>query len=86
MNFGYEFELYSDFGDYRVRGIDMLEKQVNEFTPSRGWRKSVRQTHLLSPFQALKNPLVRTWTVTRKQYQRWRESQAELFGISGQVL
>ena len=30
VNFGYEFELYSDFGEYRVRGIDMLEKQVNE--------------------------------------------------------
>lgn len=67
VNFGYEFELYSDFGEYRVRGIDMLEKRVNEIHALERLEQISKTDAFAKSFsEALKNPLVRTWTVARK--------------------
>ena len=67
VNFGYEFELYSDFGDYRVRGIDMLEKRVNEIHALERLEEISKTDAFAKSFsEVLKNPLVRTWTVARK--------------------
>jgi len=66
-NFGYEFELYSDFGEYRVRGIDMLERRVNEIHALERLEEISKTDAFAKSFsEALKNPLVRTWTVARK--------------------
>lgn len=67
VNFGYEFELYSDFGEYRVRGIDMLETRVNEIHALERLEEISKTDAFAKSFsEALKNPLVRTWTVARK--------------------
>lgn len=67
VNFGYEFELYSDFGEYQVRGIDMLEKRVNEIHALERLEEISKTDAFAKSFsEALKNPLVRTWTVARK--------------------
>ena len=67
VNFGYEFELYSDFGEYRVRGIDMLEKRVNEIHALERLEEISKTDAFAKSFsEVLKNPLVRTWIVARK--------------------
>ena len=80
VNFGYEFELYSDFGEYRVRGVDMLEKRVNEIHALERLEEISKTDAFTKSFsEALKNPLVRTWTVARKPF-------STVVGIPGGVM
>ena len=82
VNFGYEFELYSDFGDYRVRGIDMLEKRVNEIHALERLEEISKTDAFAKSFsEAPKTHWLGRGRSPKNQYQRWRESQAELFGI-----
>ena len=82
VNFGYEFELYSDFGEYRVRGIDMLEKRVNEIHALERLEEISKTDAFAKSFsEALKTHWLGLGRLPENQYLQWRESQVELFGI-----
>ncbi len=67
VNFGYEFELASDFGRYRIRGIDMLETRIHEIEALDRLEEISKTRAFATSFsEALKNPVVRTWSVARK--------------------
>ncbi len=67
VNFGYEFELESDFGAYQVRGIDMLKTRVHEIDALDRLEEISKTDAFATSFsEALKNPIVRTWAVARK--------------------
>ncbi len=67
VNFGYEFQLQSDFGDFEVRGIDMLERRLREIVALEKLEEIGKTRAFTTSFsEALKNPLVRTWAVARK--------------------
>ena len=67
VNFGYEFRLISDFGEFEVRGIDMLENRVHEIAALDALEKIGQTKAFTTSFsEALKDPVVNTWSVARR--------------------
>lgn len=67
VNFGYEFELNSDYGDFHVRGIDKLEMRIHEIDALEKLEEISKTEAFATSFsEALRNPMVRTWAVARR--------------------
>ncbi len=67
VNFGYEFDLDSDFGDFHARGIKMLEMTAHEIEALEKLEEISKTKAFATSFsEALKNPLVRSWAVARR--------------------
>lgn len=67
VNFGYEFDLNSDFGEFHVRGIKMLEMTAHEIEALEKLEEISKTKAFATSFSdALKNPMVRAWAVARR--------------------
>ena len=67
VNFGYEFDLDSDFGDFHARGIKMLEVTAHEIDALEKLEEITKTKAFTTSFsEALKNPIVRSWAVARR--------------------
>lgn len=67
VNFGYEFELDSDFGEFHARGFKMLEMTAHEIEALEKLEEIGKTKAFATSFsEALKNPLVRSWAVARR--------------------
>lgn len=67
VNFGYEFRLASDFGSYDIRGIDMLATRVHEIAVLDKLEEiSKTKAFAISFSKALKDPVVKSWSVARR--------------------
>ena len=80
VNFGYEFRLITDWGEYEVRGLDMLEKRVHEIAAMEKLEEIGKTKAFATSFsEALKDPVVNTWSVARRPIKTVR-------GIPGGIL
>ncbi len=67
VNFGYEFRLISDFGEFDVRGIEMLKIRAHEIAALDKLEEIGKTKAFATSFsQALKNPVVNTWSIARR--------------------
>ncbi len=67
VNFGYEFNVESDFGDFHARGIRELEMVVQEIDALEKLEEISKTKAFTTSFsEALKNPVVRAWSVARR--------------------
>ena len=67
VNFGYEFRLASDFGEYDIRGIDMLATRVHEIAVLDKLEEISKTKAFATSFsEALKDPVVNSWSVARR--------------------
>lgn len=67
VNFGYEFRLASDFGEFDIRGIDMLATRVHEIAVLEKLEEISKTKAFATSFsEALKDPVVNSWSVARR--------------------
>jgi len=67
VDYGYEFRIDSDFGDFQARGIRELEMTVQEIEALEKLEEIGKTKAFATSFsEALKNPVVRTWAVARR--------------------
>jgi hypothetical protein len=67
VNFGYEFRLSSDFGEFDIRGIDMLAERVHEIAVLDKLEEISKTKAFTTSFsEALKDPVVKSWSVARR--------------------
>lgn len=70
VDFGYEFRLVTDWGEYEVRGLDMLRTRVHEIAAMEALEEIGKTKAFATSFsEALKDPVVNAWYVARRPIQ-----------------